>query len=196
MQKRKPGCIGLELRQFLQRRHSGLMICGSMVVMVMLLGCNKAKNQNRRSIFVPLDFNVPVVLERPRFKLRPIQQTDARLDYEAVMSSAQQLRIQFDDDWPTDNFSIEENQNQLAIHEQQFVNRTAFVYTVLRPDESQVLGCVYIYPDETRDFDAIVTYWVRETKTVGDLPQKLRSALEIWLKTEWPFQTVKLDGPQ
>ncbi len=67
-----------------------------------------------------------------------------------------------------DDFSIEENRNQLAIHEQQFVSRTAFVYTVLRPDESKsLLGCVYICPNESKDFDAIVTYWIRETETVA-----------------------------
>ncbi len=196
MRKRKLGCVGLEFLQILRQRHSGLMFCGFMIVISLMLACDKAKNQNRLSIFVAPDFSVPVVLECPRFKLRPIRQTDARLDYEAVMSSVQKLRIQFGDNWPTDDFSIEENQNQLAIHEQQFVNQMAFVYTVLRPDESQVLGCVYIHPDETRDFDAIVTYWVRETEADGDLPQKLRGALETWLKKEWPFQTVKLDGPQ
>ena len=184
------------LPQFLKQHSSGLTFCGFVVVVFLLLGCNKARNPNRHSKFVPPDFNVPVVLEHARFKLRPIRQADARLDFEAVMSSAKQLRIQFDGSWPNDDFSIEENRNQLGIHEEQFVNRLAFVYTVLRPDESQVLGCVYIYPDETRDVDAIVTYWVRETETFGELSQKLGSALKVWVKNEWPFQTVKFDGPQ
>ncbi len=184
------------LLQRLKQYHPGSVFVTSLVVILMLAGCNKSNQQPIQLTFVPPDFNLPVVYEHARFRLRPIRQTDAQLDFEAVVSSAQRLRIQFDGSWPDDDFSIEENRNQLAIHEQQFVSRTAFVYTVLRPDESKVLGCVYICPNESKDFDAIVTYWIRETETVGDFPRELASALKAWLRNEWPFETVRFNGPQ
>ena len=30
----------------------------------------------------------------------------------------------------------------------------------------------------------------------GDFPQELASALKAWLRNEWPFQTVRFNGPQ
>ena len=158
------------------------------------IGCSNSKNQSERETFVPTEFEVPLELEQASFRLRPIRQSDARLDYEAVMASATQLRLQFGGDWPAEDFSIEENREQLAIHEKQFLDRSAFVYTVLRPDEKEILGCVYIYPGEKNDVDATVTYWVRESESADALRFELFKALDAWLQTDWPFQTVEFDG--
>lgn len=172
------------------------MFCGSLVGLVLFLRCNKTKDQNGLATFVPNDFVVPVQLLDSAFLLRRIRQSDARLDHEAVMSSAAQLRVQFNDGWPADDFTVTENQEQLAIHEKQFADRVAFVYTILRPDESQVLGCVYIVPDESGECDASLQYWVRTSEVGGELPQRVRKTLEDWLKTHWPFESARIEGTQ
>ena len=138
-------------------------------VILVFIGCRDSKHHSEREVFVPSEFKIPLVLEHKSFRLRPIRQSDARLDYEAVMARAPQLRLQFDGDWPAEDFSIEENRAQLAIHEQQFLDRSAFVYTVLRPDEKEILGCVYIHPAEKENVDATVTYWVRQSESADAL---------------------------
>ena len=74
------------------------------------------------------------------------------------------------------------------------MDRSAFVYTVLRPDEKEILGCVYIHPAEIEDVDATVTYWVRESESADALRFELFKALDAWLQTDWPFQTVEFGG--
>ena len=163
-------------------------------VILVFTGCRDSKHHSERETFVPSEFKIPLELEHTSFRLRPIRQSDARLDYEAVMASAPQLRRQFGGDWPAENFSIEENREQLAIHEKQFSDRSAFVYTMLRPDEKEILGCVYIHPAEIEDVDATVTYWVRESESADALRFELFKALDAWLQTDWPFQTVEFGG--
>lgn len=168
--------------------------------MVWIAGCNQGESKRDASFvksagFVPTDFVVPMELNQKGFKLRPLTSADAELDFDAVMSTAERLRSQLGDDWPVDDFTVEENRQQLEIHEQQFVDRAAFVYTVLRPDESEVLGCVYVCPGESDNFDATITYWVRESQMNGNLPNDLRIALEKWIAESWPFRNVQYNGP-
>lgn len=169
---------------------------GVALLIFFTLGCDGRQIKDGKKVFVPAEFEPPVLLELSQFRLRPIYEADAQLDFEAVVSSADSLREQFGDAWPTDDFSVQQNQAELAIHERQFANREAFVYTVLLPDESKVLGCVYIFPDESQLSDAIVQYWVRKSEMAGDLPKLLRGSLESWLRNKWPFERVQFDGPQ
>src|SRR5918995_7495665 len=49
--------------------------------------------------FLPADFEVPTLLETDRFRLRPISVEDLDMDYEAVMSSRQELWRRFGQAW-------------------------------------------------------------------------------------------------
>ena len=64
------------------------------------------------------DVVAPTGLETPRFVLRPILATDARLDYDAVMESREYLRKWEQSTWPEDDFTVDANREDLAKLEQ------------------------------------------------------------------------------
>jgi hypothetical protein len=141
--------------------------------------------------------------------LRPLRSTDAEADLEALMSSREMLRTWDQSDWPSDDFTLEENQEDLEEHESDHAARRAFTYTVLDPSEQRCLGCVYLYPlklalgrmgadDETLadvgERDAYVTFWVRESELAGGLEGRLLAALLSWFDEEWSFSRIALGG--
>lgn len=144
--------------------------------------------------FVPPDFPVPGGLTHPDFTLRMLAVADARADYEAVMASAARLRAGSPHGWPRPGFTLAENVADLARHQQEFFDRAAFAYTVLAPDASSVLGCVYINPTTERPVDdspaADVYLWVRDEHH-PELTRTLFLAVKGWLDSSWPFTRVR-----
>ncbi len=141
--------------------------------------------------FVNDDFNVPLTLETDLFKLKKLTPDYAELDYDAVMSSKENLRNVFsiNDDWPAENMTLNDNIKDLQRHEQDFDKRTGFTYTVLNHDESQCLGCVYIYRTIT-DYNAVVFFWVRDSELKNELDKKLFAALKKWLNEKWSLERI------
>ena len=88
---------------------------------------------------------VPDGLRSDHFLLRPIQVTDAELDYEAVMESREFLRTWEQSSWPEDNFTVEANRKDLHKLEWRHIAKDSFTYTVMNPTGTQCLGCVYIF---------------------------------------------------
>jgi len=141
--------------------------------------------------FVPSDFPVPDGLAHPSFRLRMLAASDAEADYDAVMASQARLRAGSPHGWPRAGFTLEENRADLVRHEQEFHDRAAFAYTVLSPEESEVLGCVYINPTESEDaHDAEVYMWVRDEHHPS-LTALLFNAVDDWLRQDWPFGSVR-----
>lgn len=142
---------------------------------------------------MPDDFEVPATLEHPRFRLRMLSIHDLEKDYEAVMSSVAHLQGVWRNNWP-EGLTLEQNLVDLGWHHKEFQRRTSFAYTVVEPDESRVLGCVYIYPPSKRGFDAEVYYWTRQSELANGLEEELGQALQIWFESEWPFESVAYPG--
>lgn len=142
---------------------------------------------------VPDDFEVPATLEHPRFRLRMLSIHDLEKDYEAVMSSVAHLQGVWRNHWP-EGLTLEQNLVDLGWHHKEFQRRTSFAYTVVEPDESRVLGCVYIYPPSKRGFDAEVYYWTRQSELANGLEEELGQALQTWFESEWPFESVAYPG--
>jgi hypothetical protein len=97
---------------------------------------------------------------------------------------------------------LEENLRDLEMHARDFEQRSGFTYTVLDPEEADVIGCVYIYPvavavdaadaDHGTDViahDASVRSWVRADRAGLDEP--LWRTVSDWLQAEWPFACVR-----
>ena len=84
--------------------------------------------------------------------------------------------------------TVAENLVDLGWHQKEFELRRSFAYTVVAPDESQVLGCVYLNPSETHDVR--VRMWVRRGAWAAGLDQLLEAAVREWVDREWPFQGV------
>ena len=143
--------------------------------------------------FVPFDFEVPAILETQKFRLRMLSVGDVEKDYEAVMESQALLRAN-GGDWPRDGFTIEENLADLEQHQREFLERVAFAYTVVAPDESRVLGCVYINPPQWTDANAEVYMWVRQSEYDKGLDPVLFQTVKDWIASTWPFETVAYLG--
>ena len=144
--------------------------------------------------FVEKRFKVPEVLETEEFRLRMLSIHDVVKDYDAVMSSVDQLQaIWPDSGWPV-GLTLERNLIDLGWHQREFLTRRSFAYTAVTPDEAKVLGCVYIDPTRKRGYDAEVFLWARETKVGTGSDARLHSTVRHWLESEWPFANVALPG--
>jgi len=144
--------------------------------------------------FVPAEFVVPSDLVTANFTLRMLSIDDVDKDFEAVTSSAERLsKVWPDSGWPA-GLTFRQNLVDLGWHEKEFQNRTSFAYTVVAPDESQVLGCVYFYPTDKAGHDAEVFLWVRESESADDLDQDLFDVVQRWLASNWPFENPAYPG--
>jgi hypothetical protein len=133
---------------------------------------------------VPDGFEVPLGLEHERFRLRKLTIDDVVKDFEAINERVDHEGA------PQPPFvdTIALNLVDLGWHQKEFELRRSFAYTVVAPDESQVLGCVYLNPSETHD--ARVTLWVRRSAFDAGLDPALEAAVREWVATAWPFERV------
>ena len=146
---------------------------------------------------VPADFIVPATLEHPRFRLRMLTIHDLIKDYDAVMSSVTHLQQTYSaiwgGDWPA-GLTLEEDLIDLGWHQREFTLRTSFAYTMMTPDESRCLGCLYINPTRKGIHDASVTMWVRADELASGLDAELDTAARAWVARDWPFAHPAFPG--
>jgi hypothetical protein len=146
--------------------------------------------------FLPPEFTVPAVVQTERFRMRSITIHDAFKDYDAVMSSRDHLWNRFGAvwGWPDQGLSIEQDIIDLAWHQKEFQLRSSFDYAVMSPDESRLLGCVYIDPPHAPGTDADVWFWARQSELSTGLEDDLGRFVASWLASAWPFEKVTLNG--
>ena len=144
--------------------------------------------------FVPDDFKIPALLKTDQFRLRMLSVDDVEKDYEAVIESRELLHDMYGGPWPRPGFTLEENLVDLKRHQQEFLDRKAFAYTVVSLDETKVLGCLYINPPKTAGPDAVVTMWVRQTEYDKGLDEILFHTIRDWIDSDWPFRKVDYPG--
>jgi hypothetical protein len=165
------------------------------VVLCVLSMLASAVTQAQSTVpFVPAGFQVPATLETKEFRLRMLTVNDVVKDYDAVMSSVGHLKtIWPGSGWPS-GLTLEQNLIDLGWHQKEFQMRRSFAYTVVMPDESRVVGCVYINPTRKQGFDAVVYLWARESELSGGLEARLHAAVKDWVSKEWPFKKVAFPG--
>jgi hypothetical protein len=140
--------------------------------------------------FVPSGFVVPLGLATEHFRLEPLGPQHNDSDYEAWSTSVAHIHATpgwETSKWPDDR-SLDDNLRDLRRHASDFESRTGFTYTVLDPTTADVIGCVYIYPDEDEQHDANVLSWVRATR--AELDVELWRSVTAWLAQDWPFERV------
>jgi RimJ/RimL family protein N-acetyltransferase len=147
------------------------------------------------SSFIPHDFEIPERLETKDFVIRKLCFSDAKLDYEAVMSSLDIIRQTRGGSWPTDDLTFIEDQIDLGWHQREFEKRSTFAYTIMSLDEKECLGCLYLYPpgyrsERTKDASVDVSFWVTQKAYDKGLYKVLYKTLDDWLKTTWPFEKI------
>jgi hypothetical protein len=144
---------------------------------------------------------VPTELRTDEFALRPIVADDAEADYAAVIETREYLRLWQQSAWPEDDFTVEANRKDLVDLEQRHAEHRAFTYTVLDPDGTKCLGCVYVFPtsatflvkstvtpvgdDQWADVNAVVFFWVRLSQVQTGMDGRLLAALRAWFNEEW-----------
>jgi hypothetical protein len=139
--------------------------------------------------FVPPAFEPPGGLSAPQFVLEPLGPQHNEPDYAAWTSSMDHIRATpgfSESTWPHE-MTLDENRADLERHQRDFAGRTGFTYTVLDPDDGDVVGCLYIYPLKDGP-GAHVTSWVRADR--AELDEPLAEAVAAWLETDWPFERV------
>jgi RimJ/RimL family protein N-acetyltransferase len=150
-------------------------------------------------------FLVPELLQADKFIFRPLRGSDVELDYDAVMSSSDMLRAWSQSDWPRDGFTLEENLEDLQRHEQEHLEKKAFTYTIMNPEETFCLGCIYLNPllpeeldlvnyqhpvADEEAFAASVRYWIRESHASKEFNTMILERIIHWLDREWRFNCV------
>ena len=142
--------------------------------------------------FVPADFDPPRERVLPEFQLVPLGAEHNESDHAAWTSSIAHIRATpgFESaEWPPiEGMSLDANRGDLEEHARDFVERTGFTFTVLRPGTKEVIGCVYIYPTKHDEHDAQVRSWVRAD--VAELDARLHASVSTWLADRWPFDRV------
>jgi hypothetical protein len=89
--------------------------------------------------------------------------------------------------------SLEANLADLLRHAADFAARRGFTFTVVDPVDSDiVIGCVYLYPATSADYDVTVQSWVKAD--MADLDVPLADAVAEWLVSEWPWERVDRCG--
>lgn len=152
--------------------------------------------------FYPEPHPVPAQLRTDEFVCLPLTTDHVHLDYAALMVSNEMLQLWGGTGWPSVDFTVEENWEDLDMHEREHKERVAFTYTVLNPDETECLGCIYITPlsdyvDMNPDIltnvdpkEAVVGFWVKQPRLADHLDERLLAALRDWFKQEWAFTAV------
>lgn len=144
---------------------------------------------------VPADFTVPERLDGPGYHLRMLSIGDLQKDFEAVQESATRLHGLLDPDscWP-DGLTQEDDLIDLAWHQREFTLRHSFAYTMMTADERRCLGCLYIFPSDRRDFDAMIFYWVRSDPDADQRDAEFGTRIRDWVRQSWPFAKVAYPG--
>lgn len=147
---------------------------------------------------------VPSGFSTGRFVIRPVTVADAQLDYDAVMSSKEFLRIWEQASWPEDDFTVEANRADLDKMETRHQAGYAFGYTVMNLDETECLGCVYVMPPDAKMYDGAeaddeaawqacdgtISFWVRTALLDDGLDRVLLDELRRWFDAEWTLSNV------
>ena len=152
--------------------------------------------------FYPPPNIVPSELRTAEFVLRPLTAQHVHIDYEALLSSKNMLRLWSGTPWPWEGFTLEDNLKDLNWHDREQRERIAFTYTILDLTESTCLGCVYIRPlaelaadnpDALQDVatgDAIIRFWVRASRLADGLDRHVLDALIDWFVECWDFSNL------
>ena len=146
--------------------------------------------------FVPVGFDPPTSLATDQFRLEPLGPQHNLADHAAWTSSIDHIRSTpgyRDGSWPpTDGMTLEKNLSDLRRHADDFTRRVGFTFTVLDPAADDVIGCVYLYPSRSEEWDVTVQSWVRADRADLDVP--LADAVAHWITTDWPWERADRRG--
>jgi len=124
--------------------------------------------------------------------LRPIRAEDAQIDLPAVMGSRESLWERYGGawGWPPETMTVEVDREDLAHHADEMEAREGFNYGVFDEGETELFGCVYVYPSET-DADADASWWVVDAARGSELERELDRVVPAWLAETWGLRSLR-----
>jgi RimJ/RimL family protein N-acetyltransferase len=150
----------------------------------------------------PNMLEVPIRLKTADFVVHRQRISDNELDFDAVVSSKQILREWSDSEWPEDDFTLEQNAQDIAEHIADHEQNSDYGFSIFTPNEDRLLGSLYLnavgpllehYPTDPMtlarllEFDVRVEYWLRSG--VGlNLELRFIRAVIGWLEEKWWFE--------
>jgi hypothetical protein len=148
------------------------------------------------SNFVAPNFNFPEKLETEDFRIKKLSLIDADKEYEAIMRSIDHIRRTSPpgSEWPNDNMTREEHKLEIEWHLKEFKEKRSFAYSIVTPDESRVLGGIYIYPSKNKAYDASIIIWVRIEAYKNGMDPMIFRTVKNWVTKEWPFKNPAYPG--
>jgi hypothetical protein len=150
----------------------------------------------------PNSLEMPIRLETADFVIHRQRISDNELDFDAVMSSKQILRKWSDSEWPEDDFSLEQNAQDIAEHIADHEQNSDYGFSIFTPGEDRLLGSLYLnalapllenYPTDPMtlarllEFDIRVEYWLRAGVS-PDLELRFVQSVIKWLEDAWWFE--------
>lgn len=142
-------------------------------------------------------YSPPQELQTKDFCLFPTNQDFYLSDYEAVVKSRDLLRDWSQSQWPEDDFTPEQNKEDLGQHVQDNIDHSAYGYMIYSLDKTICFGSVYVNPlspvpdnyhttkeEETllASHQARIDYWVIDDPI---LDEKITKELRAWFKDVW-----------
>ena len=138
-------------------------------------------------------FERPARLDLPTgHHLRPIRAADAEIDLPAVMATRDRLWRQYGEawGWPPESMTVAVDRQDLAHHEEEMRAGEGFNYAILDAAETELLGCVYVYPSEA-DADADVSWWLDDEALGTELERELDARIPAWLAEAWNLSSIR-----
>ena len=145
-------------------------------------------------IKLPEGFEPPTEVVRENYTLEALSPKHNEMDFEAWDSSREELRGIFGprNDWPQNVTSLDQNLKDLEEHYNEFITKEAFTYTILSTDRKSCIGCLYIRPIPTSDYDCRVNFWFRNSHK--HLEAAFFNDVKSWLKNDWEFVNIAFTG--
>ena len=143
--------------------------------------------------WISADFSYPDRLDlESGHHLRPIRADDAEIDLPAVMGSRESLFAVYGEawGWPPESMSLDVDREDLAHHVEEAKAREGFNYAVLNAGETELYGCVYIYPS-AGEVDADVSWWVVDDARGTELERELDAVVPAWLAQTWGLSSIR-----
>lgn len=150
----------------------------------------------------PQQYAIPIRLETAEFLIHRQRITDNQLDYLTVMDSKETLREWSDSEWPEDDFTLEQNAEDISGHIADHERNENYGFSIFSPNEDRLLGSLYLnavapllehYPTDPDtlarllEFDVRIEYWLH-AGTGPDLEKHFVQTILAWLEQTWWFK--------
>jgi RimJ/RimL family protein N-acetyltransferase len=149
-----------------------------------------ALRANAQQPWLPTEFIVPERYVFAEFLLTKVDPALAENDHQALLQARQQIRRDLASEWPEDGLTVAANRESLENDLQSFSKRQAFTYHLLELKTGRIVGCVYLSPSNTAQYQAVLYYWLLPSYYQSANHSQIRQQIYDWIKKEWPFNSV------